>query len=59
MKRVSDSYHYFLDCNLFVSMKAKTNFLRCIGYLSFTKDHTEKDLLQILALVLPLNFLNY
>ena len=44
---------------LFVSMKAKTNFLRCIGYLSFTKDHTKLDLLQILALVLPLNFLNY
>ena len=31
----------------------------CIGYLSFTKDHTKLDLLQILALVLPLNFLNY
>ena len=44
---------------LFVSMKAKTNFLRCMGYLSFTKDHTKLDLLQILALVLPLNFLNY
>ena len=43
----------------FVSMKAKTNFLRCIGYLSFTKDHTKQDLLQILALVLLLNFLNY
>ena len=39
--------------------KAKTNFLRCIGYLSFTKDHTKQDLLQILALVLLLNFLNY
>ena len=34
-------------------------FLRCIGYLSFTKDRTKLDLLQILALVLPLNFLNY
>ena len=44
---------------LFVSMKAKTNFLRCIGYLSFTKDHTKLDLLLILVLVLPLNFLNY
>ena len=44
---------------LFVSMKAKTNFLRCIGYLSFTKDHTKLDLLQIRALVLLLNFLNY
>ena len=39
--------------------EAKTNFLRCIGYLSFTKGHTKLDLLQILALVLPLNFLNY
>ena len=35
-----------------MSMNAKTNFLRCIGYLSFTKDHTKLDLLQILALVL-------
>ena len=25
----------------FVSMKVKTNFLRCIGYLSFTKDNTK------------------
>ena len=30
-----------------------------IGYPSFTKDRTKLDLLQILALVLPLNFLNY
>ena len=37
----------------------KFNFLRCIGYLSFTKDHKKLDLLQILALLLPLNFLNY
>ena len=51
--------HFYLLSFLFVSMKAKTNFLRCIGYLSFTKDHTKQDLLQILALVLPLNFLNY
>ena len=36
---------------LFVSMKAKTNFLRCISYLSFSKDHTKLDLLQIRALV--------
>ena len=40
-------------------MKAKTNFLRCIGYLSFTKDRIRLDLLLILVLVLPLNFLNY
>ena len=44
---------------LVVSMKVKTNFLQCIGYLSFTKDRTKLDLLQILALVLLLNFLNY
>ena len=31
----------------------------CIGYPSFTKDHTKLDLLQTLALVLLLNFLNY
>ena len=37
---------------LFVSMKAKTNFLRWIGYMSFTKDHTK-----LIFLVLPLNFL--
>ena len=42
-----------------VSMKAKTNFLRCTGYLSFTKDHTKLDILQIVALVLLLSFLNY
>ena len=42
-----------------MSMKAKTNFLRCIGYLSFTKDRTKLDLLLILVPELPLNFLNY
>ena len=30
-----------------------------IGYLSFTKDHSKLDLLLILVLALPLNFLNY
>ena len=25
----------------FVSTKVKTNFLQCIGYLSFTKDRTK------------------
>ena len=39
---------------LFVSTNAKTNFLRCIGYLSFKKDH-----IKLLVLVLPLNVLNY
>ena len=42
-----------------VSMKTKTNFIRCIGYLSFTKDRIKLDLFQILALVLLLNCLNY
>ena len=41
------------------SMKAKTIFLRCIGYLNFTKDRIKLDLLLILVPVLPLNFLNY
>ena len=51
-----------LDCNMVYhqvlldkSDKPKT----VTGYLSFTKDHTKLDLLQILALVLLLNFLNY
>ena len=39
--------------------EGQATFLRCIGYLSFTKDHTKLDLLQIRALVLLLNFLNY
>ena len=56
---VNTHLNYVTESFLFVSMKAKTNFLRCIGYLSFTKDRTKLDLLQILALVLPLNFLNY
>ena len=45
---------------LFVTMKVNTNFLRCIGYmyLSFTQDHIKLDSMQILALVLLLNFLN-
>ena len=34
-------------------------FLRCIGYLSFTKDRIKHDLLQTQVLVLQLNFLNY
>ena len=32
---------------LFLSMKAQTNFLRCIGYLNFTKDRTKLDLLTV------------
>ena len=38
---------------------AKTDFLRCIGYLSFTKHRIKHDLLQTQVLVLQLNFLNY
>ena len=34
-------------------------FLRCIGYLSFTKDCIKHDLLQTQVLLLQLNFLNY
>ena len=37
--------------------EGQDKLLRCIGYLSFTKDHTKLDLLQILALTL--NFRNY
>ena len=44
---------------LFVSIKVKTNFLRYSGYLSFTKYRIKLDLLQILVLALPPNFLNY
>ena len=47
----------FLDGN--VLLKAKTSFLRYIGYLNFIKDLTKHGLLQIQALVPPLNFLNY
>ena len=42
-----------------VLRNAKTDFLRCIGYLSFTKHHIKHDLLQTQVLVLQLNFLNY
>ena len=38
---------------------AKTNFLRCIGYLSFTKDRIKLDPLPTLALALQQNCLNY
>ena len=42
-----------------VLRNAKTDFLRCIGYLSFTKDRIKHNLLQIQVLVLQLNVLNY
>ena len=38
---------------------AKKNFLRCIGYLSFTKDRIKLDSLPTLALALQQNCLNY
>ena len=38
---------------------AKTNFLRCIGYLSFTKDRIKLDSLPTLALALQQNCLNH
>ena len=44
---------------LYVFLKAKTNFLRYIGYLNFIEDLTKHGLLQIQALVPPLNFQNY
>ena len=44
---------------LYVLRNAKTDFLRCIGYLSFTKHRIKHDLLQTQVLVLQLNFLNY
>ena len=44
---------------MYVLRNAKTDFLRCIGYLSFTKDRIKHDLLQTQVLVLQLNFLNY
>ena len=34
-------------------------FLRCTGYLSFTKDRIKHDLLQTQVLALQLNFQNY
>ena len=49
------SFTSYLLSFLFVSMKAKKNFLRCpYVNLSFTKDSIKLDLLQILFLVLPL-----
>ena len=44
---------------LYVLRNTKTDFLRCIGYLSFTKKRIKHDLLQTQVLVLQLNFLNY
>ena len=44
---------------LYVLRNAKTDFLRYIGYLSFTKDRIKHDLLQTQVLILQLDFLNY
>ena len=51
--------HLALMFFLYVLRNAKTDFLRCIGYLSFTKDRIKPDLLQTQVLVVQLNFLNY
>ena len=40
------------DNFLYVLRNAKTDFLRCIGYLSFTKNRIKHDLLQTQVLVL-------
>ena len=53
-QNVCDVLSYLLD-NIYIRFGTK----RCTGYLSFIKDHTKLDLLQILALVLLLKFLNY
>ena len=42
---------------LYVLRNAKTDLLRCIGYLSFNKHRIKHDLLQTQVLVLQLNFL--
>ena len=42
-----------------VNVKERQNFLRYIGYLSFTKDHIQLDSLPTLALALQRNCLNY
>ena len=44
---------------VYVLLKAKASFLRYIGYLNFIKDLTKHGLLQIQAVVPPLNFLYY
>ena len=51
--------HLALKFSVCVKEHAKTDFLRCIGYVSFTKDRIKHDLLQAQVLALQLNFLNY
>ena len=47
-----------MSCVLnFLLKNTKTNFLRCIGYMSFTKDRIKLGSLQTLALALLKNFL--
>ena len=59
-KSVVNGYCNHLALNfLYMLRNAKTDFLRCIGYLSFTKDRIKHDLLQTQVLVLQLDFLNY
>ena len=40
-------------------MERQYNFLRCIGYLSFTKDRIKLDSLPTLALAPQQNYVNY
>ena len=56
---VNDHICHSATFMLYVLLKAKTSFVRYIGYLNFIKDLTKHGLLQIQALVSPLNFLNY
>ena len=56
---VNDYICHSATSMLYVLLKTKTSFLRYIGYLKFIKDLTKHGLLQIQALVPPLNFLHY
>ena len=58
-KSVVNGHCNHLALKFSVCVKAHTDFLRCIGYLSFTKHRIKHDLLQTQVLVLQLNFLNY
>ena len=59
-KTVVNSHSNYLPYKFAVMLRnAKTNFLRCIGYLSSTKDHIKLDSLPTLALALQQNCLNY
>ena len=55
---VVNAHELPVKVSVFLSMKAKTNFIRCIGYLSlsFTKDRRKLDLLQIIKSSVQLKF---